>query len=50
MTFLLISKAIGPVVIKFHAEPPGTEGIKNCSNSSGHMTNMAAMPIYGKNL
>ena len=50
MTFLFISKAIGPFVIKFHAEPPGAEGIKTCSNSLGHMTNMAAMPISGKNL
>ena len=25
-------------------------GMKECSNGLGHMTNMAAMPIYGKNL
>ena len=25
-------------------------GTKICSNGSGHMTKMAAMPIYGKNL
>ena len=25
-------------------------GNENCSNGSGHMTNMATMPIYGKNL
>ena len=25
-------------------------GNKICSNGSGHMTKMAAMPIYGKNL
>ena len=29
---------------KFHAEPP----LRN--KSPGHMTSMAAMPIYGKNL
>ena len=26
------------------------EGIKVCSNGPGHMTKMAAMPIYGKNM
>ena len=31
-------------------EPPGDMGTKVCSNSPGHMTKMAAMPIYGKNL
>ena len=25
-------------------------GIKICTNELGHMTNMAAMSIYGKNL
>ena len=25
-------------------------GSKDCSNGPGHMTKMAAMPIYGKNL
>ena len=35
---------------KFHIQPPGPLGKKNCSNGPGHMTNMAAMPIYGKNL
>ena len=35
---------------KFHVEPPWDEGMKDCSNGPGHMTNMAAMPICGKNL
>ena len=35
---------------KFHVEPPWDKGMKDCSNSPGHMTNMATMPIYGKNL
>ena len=35
---------------KFHVEPPWDGGTKSCSNDPGHMTNMAAMPIYGKNL
>ena len=35
---------------KFHVEPPWDEGMKDSSNGPGHVTNMAAMPIYGKNL
>ena len=31
-------------------EPPWGGGTKVCSNGSGHMTKMVAMPIYGKNL
>ena len=40
----------GPIKAKFHMEPPRDGGKKVCSNSPGHMTNMAVMPIYGKNL
>ena len=29
---------------------PWNGGTKVCSNGPGHMTKMAAMPIYGKNL
>ena len=35
---------------RFHVEPPWDGGMKVCSNSLFHMTNMATMPIYGKNL
>ena len=38
-----------PIKAKFHVEPPWDGGTKDCSNSSGHMTNMVAMPTYGKN-
>ena len=31
-------------------EPPWDGGTKVCSNDPGHMTKMATMPIYGKNL
>ena len=31
-------------------EPPWEGGTKVYINRSGHMTKMAAMPIYGKNL
>ena len=45
-----ISKATGPVVTNFYKERPWAEGRKICSNSPGHMTKMATMPIHGKNL
>ena len=32
---------------KFHADPPWDGGTKVCSNGPGHMTKMAAMPMYG---
>ena len=35
---------------KFHVEPHCDRGTKICSNGPGHMTKMAAMPIYGKNM
>ena len=44
------SEITGPIATKFHKQPSGTLGEKNCSNGLGHMTNMAAMPIYGENL
>ena len=44
------SETTGPIASKFHIQPPGPLGKKSCSNGLGHMTNMAAMPIYGKNL
>ena len=44
------SETTGPIATKFHIQPPGPSGKKSCSNSLGHMTTMAAMPIYGKNL
>ena len=51
-TFLNIfsSETTGPIEAKFHMEPPWDGGTKVCSNSPDHMTKMAAMPIYGKNL
>ena len=44
------SNTTGPIATKFHIQPQGLLGKKNCSNGLGHMTNMAAMLIYGKNL
>ena len=44
------SETTGPIGAKFHMTSPWDGGKKICSNSPGHMTKMAAMPIYGKNL
>ena len=44
----ITSKATGPVLTKFDKKPSGFEGMKICSDRPGHMTNMAATPIYGK--
>ena len=35
---------------KFHVDPPWEGGTKVCSNGLGHMTKIATMPIYGKNM
>ena len=35
---------------KFYVEPPWEGGTKAYINGPGHMTKMADMPIYGKNL
>ena len=35
---------------KFHVESPWEGGTKVYINGPGHMTKMAAMPIYGKHL
>ena len=44
------SETTGPIEAKFHVAPPWDGGMKVYSNGSGHLTKMAAMPIYGKNL
>ena len=44
------SETTGPIEAKFHMEPPWDEGTKVCSKGPGHMTKMAAMLIYDKNL
>ena len=43
------SKAAWPIKAKFYEEPPWVWGTKVCSRHLGHMTKMAATPIYGKN-
>ena len=37
-----------PIETRFYVESPLDEGMKACSNCSGHKTRMAIMPIYGK--
>ena len=44
------SETAWPIKAKFYVEPPLEGGTKVCINGPGHMTKMAAMPIYGKNL
>ena len=39
-----------PIEAKFHVQPPWDRWMKVCSNGLCHLTSMAAMPIYGKNL
>ena len=44
------SETAWPIKAKFYVEPPWEGGKKVYINGPGHMTKMAAMPIYGKNL
>ena len=44
------SETAGLIKAKFHMEPPWDGGTKVCTNGLGHMTKIAALPIYGKNL
>ena len=43
------SETAWPIKAKFYVEPPWVGGTKVCSRHLGHMTKMAATPIYGKN-
>ena len=44
------SETAWPIKAKFYAEPPWDGGTKVYINGPGHMTKMAAIPIYSKNL
>ena len=46
----VFSETAWPIKAKFYVEPPWEGGTKVCINGLGHMTKMAATPIYGKNL
>ena len=45
----IFSKTACPIKAKFYVEPPWVGGTKVCWRHLGHMTKMAATPIYGKN-
>ena len=46
---IFFSETAGPIKAKFNVEPPWVGGTIFCSRHLGHMTKMAATPIYGKN-
>ena len=45
---IFFSETAGPIKAKFYLEPPWVEGTIFCSRHLGHMTKMAATPIYGQ--
>ena len=45
----IFSKTPCSIKAKLYAEPPWVGGTKFCSWHLGHITEMAATPIYGKN-
>ena len=47
---LFSSETNWPIKVKFHTDLLWDGGTKVCSNGPGHMTKVAAVPIYGKNL
>ena len=47
---IFFSETAWPINAKFHLEPPWEGGKKVYIIGPGHMTKMAAMPIYDKNL
>ena len=50
MLKLFFSKTVGPFGTNAFMKAKGRMGMKIYTNELGHMTNMADMPIYGKNL
>ena len=47
---VFFSETVWPNKAKFYVESPWKGGSKVYINGPGHMTKMAVMPIYGKNL
>ena len=47
---IFFSKTAWPIKAKFYVEPPWVGETKVCPRHVGHMTEMAATPIYGKTL
>ena len=46
---VFFSETTWPIEAKFYVQPPWQGGKKVYINDPGHMTKMAATPIYGKN-
>ena len=46
---MVFSQTIGPIELKFHEKTPYDNLLKICTKYFGHMTKMAATPIYSKN-
>ena len=46
---IFFSETTWPIEAKFYVEPPWVGGTIFCLRHLGHMTKMAATPIYGKN-
>ena len=46
---IFFSETTCPIKAKFYVEPPWVGGTKFCPRHLGHVTKMAATPIYGKN-
>ena len=46
---IFFSETNWPINVKFNVGPPWKAGKKIYIDGTGHMTRMAAMPIYGKN-
>ena len=46
---IFFSETAGRIKAKFYVEPPWVGGTIFCTRYLGHMTKMAATPIYGKN-
>ena len=43
------SETTGPIGAKFHMDPQWIGGMEVCLPHLGHISKLAAMPIYGKN-
>ena len=44
---IVFSETTRPIKLELHMKTPLVKGIAVCSDGPGHMTKMAAMPIYG---
>ena len=50
LVHFFFSETVGSFEIKVHMKAYGSTGMKICTNEFGHMTKMAPMSIYDKNL